>query len=205
MERIFYTDISNVKLSDIDLSLITKERIDKASLLSIELKTIQSLIGYLLLRYAFKTLNIDITDYAFSYKNNKPFFEGLNYHFNISHSNNIVMVVVSDQEVGIDCEYVDINRELNGVAKFTLSQDELKEFNKLPDEDKYPYFYTKWVIKEAYFKMKGVGLSKSFNEISNLEYPVSKLSDANNNKYLFSCTSFEYNINRIEFNQINTI
>ena len=43
MERIFYTDISTVKLSDIDLSLITKERIDKASLLSIESKKIQSL------------------------------------------------------------------------------------------------------------------------------------------------------------------
>ena len=115
------------------------------------------------------------------------------------------MVVISDQEVGIDCEYIDIDRELTGVAKYTLSQDELKEFNLLTGEDKYHYLYTKWVLKEAYFKMKGLGLSKTFNEISKLDYPVLELSDANNNKYLFSCTSFEYNINRIEFNQINTI
>ena len=65
MKKIFYVDISDIKLESINLSLISKERIDKANLMKDDLKKIQSLISYLLLRYAFNTIGIDITNYNF--------------------------------------------------------------------------------------------------------------------------------------------
>ena len=205
MTKIFYTDIFNVNLSDIDLSLLTKERIDKANLINNELKKIQSLASYLLLRYAFNKLNIDINKYRFSYIANKPFIEGLGYFFNITHSNNIVAVVISDEEVGLDCEMVDTTRNLNLLKSYLFTTKETAEFDLFSDVEKYEYFYQKWVMKEAYFKKRGLGLSKSFNKTDNLDYPIIKITDKNNDAYFVSCTCVDYEIGKIEFKQINTI
>ena len=44
MKKIYYTDISNIKLDDINLSLISNERITKCNLIKDDKKKIQSLI-----------------------------------------------------------------------------------------------------------------------------------------------------------------
>lgn len=205
MEKIFYTDISNIRLADINLSLISKERIAKANMINAELTKIQSLTSYLLLRYAFKQINIDINDYVFSYENNKPFIKELDYYFNITHSNNIVAVVICDKEVGIDCEMVDVTRNLELLKTYLFTSKENSEYILLSDIDKYDYFYQKWVMKEAYFKMIGLGLTKKFNQVENIIYPLSKIIDKNNNAYYMSCTCSNYAINEISFKLINAI
>ena len=205
MERIFYTDISNIKLDMINLSLISKQRIDKANMIKDELKKIQSLTSYLLLRYAFKEINIDINEYIFSYNGGKPFIKELEYYFNITHSNNIVSVVISDKEVGIDCEIVDTNRNIELLKSYLFTSKENCEYALLSDVDKYDYFYQKWVMKEAYFKMTGLGLTKKFNQIEGIIYPLSKIVDKNNNAYFISCTYSNYTVAEISFNLINAI
>lgn len=201
MEKIFYTDISDVKLAEINLSNINTQRLDKVSLLSDELKKIQSLTSYLLLRYAFAKLNINLNEYRFSYKNNKPYIEDFNYHFNITHSKNIIAVAISEKEVGIDAEYVDYHKKLDLVIKYALTNHEYAEFIKLTSNLKHDYFFQKWVIKEAHFKMIGIGLTKEFKDIS-LNYNVVKLNDSSGNQYYLAST-IAAAIEKIDFNTIN--
>ena len=61
----------------------------------------------------------------------------------------------------------------------------------------------KWVMKEAYFKMSGIGLTKEFNKVDNLEYKITKIFDLNNNPYFITCSSFDYKIKEVIFNNIN--
>ena len=201
MKKIFYTDISDIKLQDINLSLITKERIDKANSINNELKKIQSLASYLLLRYAFKTFGVDITDRTFSYNANKPFIEGLGYTFNISHSHNIVTVVISDEDVGIDCEMVDATRNLSLLKSYLFTTKETTEFDLISYSEKYDYFYQKWVMKEAYFKMNGTGLTKKFKDVT-LDYEVHFIKDLTGKSYCVSST-IDTSTVLIDFNTIN--
>lgn len=200
MKKVYYVDISNVVLEDIKLNLISIERINKSNLIHNDLKKIQSLTSYLLLRYAFRQLNINLNDYQFKYINNKPYID-LEYHFNITHSKNIVAVVVSDSEVGLDCEVIDSSRSLTP-SKYLFTNKEYEIFNLLKGADKIEYFYKTWVMKETHFKMLGKGLTKEFSSLDDLNYSVFKIVDLEENSYFISCST-PYVLKKIDFNIIN--
>jgi 4'-phosphopantetheinyl transferase len=202
MDKVYYLDITNINIDDINLSLVSNERIEKAKKYKNEAKKIQSLISYLLLRYVFKELDINLNEYEFSYQNNKPYIKDLNYHFNITHSKNIVAVVVGDKEVGVDVEFIDYERKLNSL-NYVLSNVELSIYNQLNGNEKQEFFYRKWTTKEAYFKMRGIGLSKTFNSCMILEYPVYKIFDINQNPYYITSTIPNFSLLEVEFNLIN--
>lgn len=200
MRKIYYTDISNINLSDLNLDIISKRKLNKTKLILNELKKIQTLSAYLLLRYAFKKLGIDLNNYEITNLNGKPIIKDLDYHFNITHSKNIVAVVISNETVGIDCEYIDLNKDLAKVSKYALSKEEYLEF--LNTLDKHSHFYKKWVIKEAYFKMMGIGLSKKFKDIT-LDSHVFEIKDSLNNSYYLSTYPTIFYIEEINFIDIN--
>ena len=202
MKKIYYVDISNIKLEDINLSLISNDRLNKSNSYKDETKKIQSLTAYLLLRYAFKQLDINLNDYEFSYENNKPYIEVINYFFNITHSKNIVAVVISDSVIGVDCEYIDKNRELKAID-YLFTEKEMLEFNSLDGDDKKEYFYKKWVEKEAYFKMIGKGLTKEFSKIESLDYNIYQIIDISGLSYYICSTEVESTLEKINFNIIN--
>ena len=81
MRKVYYLDISNVNLSDINVKIISERKLNKTKLVLNEKKKIQTLCAYLLLRYAFKEFNFELNDYNISYQNNKPVIEGINYSF----------------------------------------------------------------------------------------------------------------------------
>lgn len=78
--------------------------------------------------------------------NNKPYIDDVN--ISISHSDNMIAVVVSDYNVGIDCER--IGNISNEVVKYTFSNTEKSCFNTDLSKAKI------WTAKEA--------LSKFLNE-----------------------------------------
>ncbi len=85
--------------------------------------------------------------------NMKPYIQDFR-HFNISHSGDLVMLVVSDDEAGIDIE-----QELETDLTFLL--DNFCEAEKkliTQSEDIYKAFYSIWVKKEALLKAIGTGL-----------------------------------------------
>ena len=203
MKKIYYTDISNIKYEDINLSLISSERLTKSNMFDDEIKKIQSLTAYLLLRNVCKELGINITNHEFIYDLfNKPYLKDLTVKFNISHSKNIVCCVVDTIDVGVDCQYIDSNRDFNKIIKYTLTYEEYNEYLKLDEEEKINYFYQKWVMKEAHFKMIGKGLTKDFKSLS-LDYQTFKITDSLNNYYYISSSLLDTCLSKKEFNEIN--
>ena len=200
MKKVYYVDISNVVLEDIKLNLISIERINKSNLIHNDLKKIQSLTSYLLLKYVFRQLNINLNDYQFKYVNNKPYID-LEYHFNITHSKNIVAIVVSDSGVGLDCEVIDSSRSLTA-SKYLFTNKEYDVFNLLEGVEKIEYFYKTWVMKETHFKMSGKGLTKEFSSLDDLNYSVFKIVDLEENSYFISCST-PFVLKKIDFNIIN--
>lgn len=85
-------------------------------------------------------------------ENGKPLADGL--FFNVSHSGNYVVGVVSDCEVGCDIEKVS-NAPMK-VAQHYFSPGESEYINSEPDKDRA--FFTIWTLKESYMKMTGQGL-----------------------------------------------
>lgn len=126
-----------------------------------------SLLGRLLLRHGLHQMSKNFVEEDLSYTlYSKPFLNNTTTKFNISHSGEIVVCVLSDRnDVGIDIEIIqDIN--LEGFE----SQMTDREWDNLSlNEDARIAFFDYWTQKEAVIKANGKGLSiplKSF-EVTN--------------------------------------
>ena len=118
--------------------------------------------------------------------NGKPYFKNSNIFFNYSHSKNYIACVISNYEVGIDIE------EKNRVISDKIAS---KYLNGVEDNNDRLIL---WVKKEAYSKLKGLGLQIGFNSIkfnSNNRYLL-----INEKEYI--CSIF-CDYKKISFNRIN--
>lgn len=90
----------------------------------------------------------------------KPYYTDLKqWHFNISHSAEWVVMAFSDEELGIDIEKIKpINYHL---AKRFFSGEENVRLNEFEEPRKLHYFFDLWTLKESYLKYLGKGLTKS--------------------------------------------
>ena len=105
-----------------------------------------------------------LSENSLSYsKNGKPLADGL--FFNVSHSGNYVVGVVSDCEVGCDIEK--ISSAPMKVAQHYFSPAESEYMNSEPDKDRA--FFTIWTLKESYMKMTGQGLSLALDSFEILK------------------------------------
>lgn len=105
-----------------------------------------------------------LSENSLSYsENGKPLADGL--FFNVSHSGNYVVGVVSDCEVGCDIEKVS-NAPMK-VAQHYFSPAESEYINSEPDKDRA--FFTIWTLKESYMKMTGQGLSLALDSFEILK------------------------------------
>ena len=151
-----------------------------------ELKTRQSVIGELLLSNLLdKYYNLDYNDLEFKFnKDNKPFIVNNNIFYNISHSSNYVITVVSDKEIGIDIEKI---RETNIKSINYFASNKEKEYIFSEDNNLFKRLFEIYTLKEAYIKMVG----KSVFDIKNVEFTISNnhiyCSDIN-----VKCYSFIY-------------
>lgn len=95
-------------------------------------------------------------------ENGKPYFKNHpQFHFNISHSKDIIAVAVSSAPVGVD---VEILRDVNlKIAERRFTEKE-KDF-VITNED---FFYV-WTRKEAYLKKTGKGLRQSLSSFCVLD------------------------------------
>ena len=93
----------------------------------------------------------------------KPFFTlAPNIHYNISHSGIYVMCAFAPVPVGIDVqEHRPVKYEM--VLRRTVSPERMQEI--LEAEDPAYEFYREWVLREAYIKWTGEGLSRDLRTI----------------------------------------
>jgi 4'-phosphopantetheinyl transferase len=125
-------------------------------------------VGRALLKLALKLemgLDIEILKLA---KNpyGKPFLEEYeDIHFNISHSEDLVMVILSDTSpVGLDVEFV--GKDYLDVMDEVFSIEEIKHIQSYSTKEEMIYsFFKLWTKKEAIIKADGRGFS----------YPLKKL------------------------------
>lgn len=81
-----------------------------------------------------------------------------NKHFNISYSNQLAVLAISDEDVGIDIEY--LNRRVPSHLRSILNID----YDKANID-----FYYKWTCIESSSKLLGVGLANGFRNIQILQ------------------------------------
>lgn len=119
----------------------------------------------------------------------KPYFNGC--HFNVSHSNNIVACVISDDKIGIDVEYMK-QRTLK-ISKYCFSDEEQWKFEKVCNEDKWDYFYKLWTIKESYLKALGLGFFKPLKSFTVLHENFKDIHIVKDSQYKFKLFDIQKN------------
>lgn len=84
-------------------------------------------------------------------------------HYNISHSGDYVVCLLADQEVGID---VQVHRKANYERMLRRMVPEAQYDEILAGADAEQKFFEQWVLREAYIKWTGEGLSRDLRSIS---------------------------------------
>ena len=95
--------------------------------------------------------------FRFAYnEHGKPYLKDYpEVHFNLSHCKNGIVVVVSDQPVGIDIEsYRSVSDSL---LRYTMNEEEQQLI--LESDDPIRTFTEYWTKKEAVFKLRGTGIT----------------------------------------------
>ncbi len=91
----------------------------------------------------------------------KPGLTTLPLRFNISHSSGMTACAVTlNHDIGIDIEDFHRSIELNIANRF-FAQAEAEYIKNLPDKNRQEGFFDLWILKEAYIKARGMGLSIS--------------------------------------------
>ena len=100
--------------------------------------------------------------------NNKPDLgEGTGWHFNVSHSDEWVLVAVSRATVGIDVERVDEKFQFLDVLTQTFNADEQRLIKN--GQNDRELFYRLWTRKEAVVKATAKGIDDDFFLIPSLD------------------------------------
>lgn len=125
----------------------------------------RSLITELLIRrVTFEKLGIPIDRIKISYNPyGKPYIDNIrHFKFNISHSENFVVMAVGRAKVGVDIEKIKQCDMAIGKRFFTNSEYHYIVSQK-NEQDRIEAFYTIWTLKESYVKAMGKGLGIPFN------------------------------------------
>ena len=91
-------------------------------------------------------------------ENGKPYLEGIDVlKFNLSHSEERVMCVLSTEEAGCDVEY--IKKTDFKIAEYFLTEEERAMLDTWKtEEEKQDLFYRLWTLKESFIKANGLGM-----------------------------------------------
>ena len=161
--RVYIADISALKETSVFerfLGQVPEYRQKKAMSFKFPKGKMQSLGVGLLLQMACRDAGFDGADNHIAYgENGKPYLVDFpEVHFNLSHSGERVMCVISPFEVGCDVEIIKGDRG-KLAERFFKSEESawIKHFETL--EAQSEAFYRLWTLKECYMKLTGHGLS----------------------------------------------
>ncbi len=88
-------------------------------------------------------------------------------HFNISHSNGIILVALSRAgAIGIDIEAINPHTSIDLVSRRAFSQCETEALQTLPQALQRQHFFQLWTCKEAVVKCSGDGIHSGMNQFS---------------------------------------
>lgn len=103
--------------------------------------------------------------------------------FSLSHSEDMVVVIISNEEVGIDCQKIKPLKD--GIEKLILTKEESQIYSALTKEEKQTFLIKTWCKKECLLKLKGESsLNPTSRETSNLTFFERQISLNGKNYYL---------------------
>ncbi len=159
--------LSDGRVFDSAYRAVSEERRKKTDALRFDKDKYLSLGAELLLRKALTDLGADIPEIkTLCNENGKPYLQGANdVFFNLSHSEDYVLCVVSDVEAGCDIEKIKDFKD--SLAKRVLSDSEYADVqSKTTREEKNAAFFRYWTLRESYMKYTGLGLSLPFSDFA---------------------------------------
>lgn len=83
----------------------------------------------------------------------------LSIEFNLTHSQDLVLVAVGNDALGVDVEFLRPIADLDSLAEQVFSRVELRQWQQLSQEQRCESLLRCWTRKEAYLKAIGYGLS----------------------------------------------
>jgi len=93
--------------------------------------------------------------------------EWLDLRFNLSHTRGAVLIgIATGRELGVDVEWQRPMKDLEGMARSVMSDEELLRWNALEPESRMRAFYHVWTRKESYLKAIGLGLFRSLQDVT---------------------------------------
>ena len=116
-----------------------------------ELKRNQHIAGRFLLKFAAEKF-YGITDTSITYDAKKPIFKNSPLHFSISHSRNMIAVVIAQKPVGIDIEYNLADRDFVSILERCDIAFE-SNIEKMNVDLQKKMFYESWTKYEAKIKL----------------------------------------------------
>lgn len=156
----FHADSLDLQMSRL-LPLLSEERKKKAMSYHFYEDRLRSAAVYVLLRYGLKKdyCIAEISEFTYG-STGKPYLKKQeDIYFNLSHCKGVVVCMIGDTELGIDVQ--DRFSFEQGIADQICSENEkvLMEETKGEDKDKDRLLNRLWVLKEAYTKYLGTGMT----------------------------------------------
>lgn len=165
--KIFYADVSpldNDEIFNTFFDSVSGYRQKKINAFRQRKDKNLSLGATLLLDTALREYSLFEKDMIYGeYENHKPYFKNRpDMHFNISHSGNVAVAVISESEVGIDIEKI---KEFDlKIAKRFFAQEEYEFVENMPSKDeRNKAFCRLWTLKESFMKITGKGMQLPLN------------------------------------------
>lgn len=150
------------ELSSIPLTVEKKQYIEKA--FTLEKQKERYLSTYLKDKY--------VGSYYLN-EHKKPLSK--NKFFNVSHSDEMIILGMCDIDIGVDIEH--IKKDISSQMKRFIASDD--EFEYISDEEK---FYEIWTNKESLMKCKGIGIVDKVSNIPGL--PINGIRTLDNKIYM---------------------
>lgn len=149
-----YTDLDYLNIYN-RIKVQKRRQIDKIKRISDKKR---SLLGeYCLIQLLKDEYNLDYEDVSILKNGNgKPYINDKNIYFSISHSNDYVVVAVSNNEIGVDIERIKAT-DLKTIKQF--ANDDEREFILSSKEETHKRLFEIYTLKEAYIKMKGTNMT----------------------------------------------
>lgn len=160
MVSLFECEGINEELYNNAKCFVTEDRLKKTDNLAEYSDRVLSVMSeFILLYYLHTYYGIHVSKFSKDYMD-KPYMASDEFiKFNISHTQNIVSVAISEQNIGIDVEtsLSATEKQIIQLMDFCFSEKEKKYVNY--DKSGYKQrFFEVWTRREAYFKCLGCGL-----------------------------------------------
>lgn len=164
--EIFYhiikDDFNSFEIAEFS-SVLSQEILTKCQRVKSKKEQFLKIIGW---KYVFEFSNLK-PSIAFG-EHGKPFLNNQEFYFNISNSRNIAITIISNQEVGVDVEFLREDRPNIYARVFTKNEIDFIENSS----NRSKAFTSLWTRKESVVKLFGGGISMGLLNFEVLENEI---------------------------------